>query len=89
MTELFDKDQVKYYTVPFDEETYAKYLEGLVNCEISLNGYSKAFVAALKELANGVYPVINNRYKPGPDYSKNNKFSNNMNNTLEQMKRRY
>ena len=89
MTELFNKDQVKYYTVPFDEETYARYLEGLVNCEISFNGYSKLFISALREVANGVYPVINNRYKPGPDYSKNNKFSKDMNHTLEQMKRTY
>ena len=41
MTELFDRATVKYYTIPFEEQTYSKYLEALVNCSVSLNGYSK------------------------------------------------
>ena len=89
MTELFNKDNVKYYTIPFDEETYAKYLDGLVNCEISFEGYSKMFLTALRELADGIYPVINSKFKSSPDYSRNNKFSKDMNDTLQQMKNRY
>ena len=89
MTELFNKDSVKYCSVPFDEDACSRYLEGVMDCEISINGYSKFFNAKLKEVANMVYPLIGNKYKPMGDYSSNNKFSPNMNNTLEQMKNRY
>lgn len=60
MTELFNRDKVKYCTVPFDEQVYVKYLEGLVNCEISTNGYSKLFMESLINLGNMVYPLLNN-----------------------------
>ncbi len=89
MTELFNKDTVKYCTIPFDEITYAKYLENVMECEISTSGYSREFNIKMKELANMVYPLIGNKYKQPGDYSYNNTFSSNMNNTLEQMKRRY
>lgn len=89
MTELFNKDTVKYCTIPFDEITYIKYLENVMDCEMSINGYSREFSMKLKELANMVYPLIGNKYKPMGDYSTNNRFSSNMNNTLEQMKRNY
>lgn len=70
MTELFNKDNVRYCTIPFDEQVYSKYLEGLVNCNVSLNGYSKNFMAALKELGNMVYPLLNNKYKPFDNYDR-------------------
>ena len=89
MTNLFNKDTVQYCTIPFEIPTYARYLEGLVNCEISLNGYSKMFLTSLKNLAGMVYPLINNKYARKNDYSKNNKFSANMNNTLNQMKNNF
>ena len=90
MTELFNKDTVKYCTIPFDEVTYSKYLENVMDCAISTNGYSREFNIKIKELANMVYPLIGNKYKPAGDYSYNNStFSSNMNNTLEQMKRKY
>lgn len=89
MTELFNKDTVKYCSIPFDEVTYAKYLENVMECEISTNGYSREFNMKIKELANMVYPLIGNKYKQPGDYSYNNTFSSNMNNTLEQMKRKY
>lgn len=89
MTELFNKDNVKYCTVPFDEITYIKYLENVMDCEISTNGYSREFNMKMKELASMVYPLIGNKYKPVGDYSSNNRFSSNMNSTLEQMKRNY
>ena len=88
MTELFNKDNVKYCTIPFDEQAYIRYLEGLVECTITLNGYSKMIINSLKELAGMVYPMVSNKYKVAqPDYTKNNKFSANMNSTLEKMKR--
>lgn len=89
MTELFNKDTVTYCTIPFEEDTYSRYLESIMECEISTNGYSRDFNVQLKELANMVYPLLEKKYKPVGDYSSNYKFSANMNNTLEQMKNRY
>ena len=89
MTELFDKDNVKHCEIPFDEQVYSKYLEGLVNCKISLNGYSKNFMVQLKSLGNMVYPLLSNKYKPVDSYERRSGFSSKMDNTLEQMKRNY
>lgn len=64
MTELFNKDNIRYCTIPFDEQVYSKYLSGLVNCKVSTNGYTKNFMTALKQLGNMVYPLLNNKFKP-------------------------
>ena len=91
-TELFDKSLVKYITIPFEEETYTRYLQGLINCDISLKGYSKVFMQNLKQLSNMIYPNIASKGNYKPPTIKNNgrdSFSNSMNNTLEQMKRNY
>ena len=93
---LFNKDTIRFTTVPFEDATYARYLERLVDCEISLNGYSKMFLEALKKLADMVYPLIaggKSKYNEAPnynDYSKKNKpvngaFNSNMNETLNKM----
>ena len=94
MTELFDRNTVKYIEIPFDEEVYAIYLEGIVECEITINKYPKQFGPILKELANMVYPLLpsSNNIKPekrkrGYEYSTG--FSSSVNNTLNDMKRRY
>ena len=93
MTELFNKDTVPYCSIPFEEQTYSKYLEGLVNCKITLNGYSKNFMAALTQLAGMVYPLIgggrNNFNYNYNNYQANNRFSSNMNDTLNKMKNSY
>lgn len=89
MTELFNKDSVKYATIPFDEQTYSRYLEALVNCKISLNGYDKNFMQALKGLANMVYPLLNNKYRPVESYKERDTFSSQTDNILEQMKRKF
>ena len=95
MTELFDRNLVKYTILPFEEETYIKYLEGLINCNISLKGYSKMFLQGLKSLGNMVYPLIANKpsgknsgYRP-PEPARGSMFSQNMNDTLNQMKQNY
>ena len=88
MTELFNKERVNYITIPFDEATYTRYLENVMECEISTSGYSREFNTKIKELANMVYPLIGNKYRPQTNYSYNSTFSKNMNNTLEQMKRK-
>lgn len=92
MTELFNREKVLYTIIPFEMQTYSKYLEGLINCSITTHGYSKEFANSLKRLSEMVYPLINNtsnKYN-NPKYNKyatNNNFSNNMNNTLNKMKR--
>lgn len=89
MTELFNKDTVPYCTIPFEMQNYAKYLNSLVNCEISLNGYTKTFMSSLKELSNMVYPLINKpTYTPRGDKYKDN-FTTEMNDTLNKMKNNY
>ena len=90
MTELFNRNNVKYFTVPFEEEIYAKYLESLINCDISLRGYSKTFIQVLKQLGDNVYPLVSSRsayQQSAPSYQSN--FSSSMNNTLNQMKNKY
>lgn len=92
MTELFNKDAVPYCTIPFEEQAYSRYLEGLINCKISLSGYSKNFMQAFEKLANMVYPLIgnggNSNYGGYNNYAGNptNNFSNGMNDTLNKMK---
>ncbi len=94
MTELFDRDSVKYISIPFEEEIYVKYLEGIINCNISLKGYSKMFMQSLKALGNMVYQLNNTGYKPptAKGYANNqdtNTFSPNMNATLDQMRNKF
>ena len=97
---LFDKDNVKYTTIPFEDQTYGRYLERLVDCEISLNGYSRIFLDALQRLGDMVYPLIaneKNKTKPTKnynDYSKKNtktnySFNSNMNATLNKMRNNF
>lgn len=93
MTELFDRDRIKYVSIPFEDETYIRYLEGIIECEISLKGYSKVFVQTLKELGNMIYPIVtttsrNNRNYQPPSAQTNGggNFSSNMNNTLDKMR---
>lgn len=92
MTELFDRNLIKYISIPFDEEVYIKYLENIINCEIDLKGYTKQFMQILKELANMIYPLVsgNSTYRPPSANPQNNRtFSPQMNNTLDQMKRKF
>ena len=90
MTELFDKNTVRYIAVPFNEEVYTKYLENIIECEVSTKGYPKNILQILNELANMVYPVVSGKstYVP-PTVERNSVFSPSMNSTLNQMKNRY
>ena len=90
MTELFDRNLIKYISIPFDEEVYIKYLESIIDCEVDLKGYTKQFMQVLKELANMIYPLVSgsSTYRP-PSVANNRAFSPQMNNTLDQMKRKY
>ena len=94
MRELFNRETAKYCTIPFEIATYSKYLEGLVNCKISLNGYSKEFLQSLRTLENMVYPLMeptatsNKNVKSNNSYERT-RFSNEMNDTLNQMKKNF
>ena len=89
MKDLFDKDMVPYCVIPFEVQNYIKYLDAVITCTISLNGYSKSFMAALKQLCNMIYPLINKQtYSPRGDKYKDT-FSDEMNDTLNKMKRKY
>lgn len=89
MTELFDKNTIRYITVPFNEEVYAKYLENIINCEISIKGYPKNIVQILNELSNMVYPLVSGKSTYVPPKVETNGFTPSMNSTLNQMKNRY
>ncbi len=94
MTELFDRSLIKYITIPFEEEIYVKYLEGIINCDINLKGYSKTFMQVLKALGNMIYPLVSGQgtYRPptvGGGNNQSNVFSPSMNDTLNQMKRNF
>ena len=96
MTDLFNKDMVKACSIPFDEKVYAKYLEQIVNCNITISGYNKGFMNNLKILGNMVYPLLSKQTysnnSGGQNYSNNgynNNFSPEMNNTLNQMRNKY
>ena len=87
MKELFDRDTINYCVIPFELPNYIKYLDSLITCSISLNGYTKSFISALNELGNMIYPLLNKQtYSPRGDKYKDN-FSNEMNNTLNKMRR--
>ena len=92
MTELFNRENIRYTVIPFELQTYSKYLEGLINCNIATSGYSKEFKNSLKKLTNMVYPLITsaqNKYN-NPKYNKyaqTNNFTNDINNTLNKMKK--
>lgn len=89
--ELFNRKTVKRITIPFETETYLRYLNGLVICDVSLKGYSKKILQSLKQLATSVYSTSNS--SNGGKYTqpsvKNTTFSSSMNSTLEQMSKRY
>ena len=89
MTELFNKNTVRYITIPFNEEAYTKYLESVINCEISVKGYPKNIIQILNELANMVYPLVSGKSTYVPPRVETNGFTPSMNSTLNQMKNRY
>ena len=94
MRELFNRDTAKYCTIPFDIDAYSKYLEGLVNCKITSAGYSKEFLQSLRTLENMVYPLMepapaSNRGAKSNNNYERTRFSNEMNDTLNQMKKNF
>ena len=96
MKDLFNADQVKIAAeIPFDEDVYIKYLESLIDCEIRINSYPKEFKQKLNNLANVIYPLLpgkkefNKRKQKNGYNSYTNSFSAGMNNTLDNMRKKY
>ena len=92
LTELFNKDMVKYCVIPFEEKAYSKYLEAIVDCKVSHNSYPSNFINKLKTLGDMVYPLTSKQSygRQTNSYSKpNNGFSSSMNSTLNKMKKKY
>lgn len=95
MTELFDRNTVRVTAqIPFDEDVYAKYLESIIECEIKINGYPKEFRQKLNELATAIYPLSQNQAVASKKLKKGknimtNSFSPDMNNTLDNMRKKY
>jgi hypothetical protein len=56
--DIFNKDNMKYIEIPFEEEVYIKYIEEIASCKITLNGYTQSFVESLEKLKNMVYPLV-------------------------------
>ena len=46
--DLFNPEHIRTLTIPFEEQAYAKYLESIAMCQLSLNGYSQNFIQSLK-----------------------------------------
>ncbi len=96
MTELFDRNAIIPIEIPFDVDVYAKYLEGLADCNISISKYPRDFQNILNKLSNIIYPLLPARKSrekspKGYQYSNgySNGFSNNVNNTLNNMRKKY
>ena len=96
MTELFDRNTVKYTEIPFSQELYSLYLSGIANdCEISSNNYPKEIKNVIKSLSEKIYElaprqaIYSKRGKTKSEPSYANRFSSSMNNTLNNMKKNY
>ena len=89
MIELFDRNLIKYISIPFDEEVYIKYLEDIVNCDINLKGYTKSFMQILGNLGDMIYTTLKTQKTYKPPTIQTNGFTPSINNTLDQMKKRY
>ena len=67
----------------------------MATCSISLNGYSKSFISKLKTLGNMVYPLVSkSTYGNGKTPVQSNNFaskgfSKNIDNTLNQMRKKH
>ena len=91
MTDLFDVNSVDYKVIPFEQDIYTRYLESVINCDVSIKGYSKQFLQILKDLSNWIYTTSygRNSYKPQTAQAYNNTFSSDINSTLNQMRKKY
>ena len=94
---FFKPDTIMNVTIPFEDQTYSKYLETLATCEVSLNGYSRGLLDALTQLGDMVYPLLSSKTSNNKNYNNYNKknktnannqygFNSNIDNTLDRMR---
>ena len=55
--DLFDRNKVEYFEIPFEEKNYSKYLDELVKCKLTLRGYTKGLLNSFNKLAKSIYPI--------------------------------
>ena len=98
MTELFNREMVKFCIIDFEEGVYAKYLDSMASCKVNLAGYSKSFIANLKKLGEMVYPLAGASRQPygkssggsiPMGYNEQQRFSNSTNSTLDKMRKKF
>ena len=71
-------------------QNYSTYLSCLVDCRISLRGYTKNFLKSLEELGNIVFPLLGSgRVQSNYGGYGNNGFSKDTNSTLNRMKNKF
>lgn len=56
MKQLFDKNMVKYLTIPFREEVYEIYIEQVANCNIRIQDYDDEILSIFKQLSRNIFP---------------------------------
>lgn len=56
MKQLFDKNMVKYLTIPFMEEVYEIYIEQVANCNIRIQDYDDEILSIFKQLSRNIFP---------------------------------
>ena len=61
--DLFDRNKIEYFIVPFEEKNYCKYLEEVVKCRLTIRGYTKSLLSSLNKLAKSVYPINSKKVK--------------------------
>lgn len=57
--ELFDL-KVDYFTVPFNEGNYAKYINNLYSCDMDFSNFSTDFLEMIAVVCSVIYPVNEN-----------------------------
>lgn len=64
--ELFDP-RMNYFTIPFDQNNYAKYINNLYACDMDFGSFSAEFLEMIAIVANVIYPtsdkVIKKQFK--------------------------
>lgn len=58
MRELFNKNNIKYFIVPFDLSVYTKYLNGVANCNIDISSFPLNIIQVLRLIANNICPIM-------------------------------
>ena len=61
--DLFDRNKVEYFNIPFEEKNYCKYLEEVITCRLTIRGYTKNLLNSLNKLARSVYPINGKKNK--------------------------